>query len=175
MMMRMLAAGGIEPCCDGVRGADEDNPRGYYEHERVKGLADGADWLSEAHGKSLKVVSALLEHLPRNAHRYAVVFMQRAIDEVLASQRAMLIRRGRDPGSAGEDRLAALFERHLERVGALTASRADMRVLAVEHAQTVAEPALVAAQVNVFLGGGLDADAMARAVEPQLHRQRGSD
>ena len=36
MMMGMLEAGGLELVVDGIRAADEDNPRGYYEFERVK-------------------------------------------------------------------------------------------------------------------------------------------
>jgi hypothetical protein len=94
MMMRMLAAGGLPPLTDGERGADEDNPHGYFELESVKRLADDNSWVARAEGKAVKVVSALLEHLPPLPGRYRTVFMLRDIDEVLASQRAMLIRRG---------------------------------------------------------------------------------
>ena len=38
MVMRMLEAGGLEIVTDGVRVADDSNPRGYYEDERVKRL-----------------------------------------------------------------------------------------------------------------------------------------
>ena len=41
MMMKMLDAGGIAPIIDNVRAADEDNPKGYYEFERVKALDKG--------------------------------------------------------------------------------------------------------------------------------------
>jgi hypothetical protein len=172
MMMRMLAAGGLEPYSDAIRSADEDNPRGYYEHERVKSLADSSAWLADARGKAVKVVSALLEHLPRDEHRYAVVFMNRALQEVLASQRAMLLRRGRPVDRVEDERMAQLFARHLEKTRSLIASRPDMRVLYVEHATAVAAPVTVAAHVNAFLGGRLDEAAMSAAVEPALHRQR---
>jgi hypothetical protein len=36
MMMKMLEAGGLEPLTDNIRIADEDNPKGYFEFERVK-------------------------------------------------------------------------------------------------------------------------------------------
>lgn len=36
LMMKMLEAGGIEPVTDNIRGADLDNPKGYYEFEKVK-------------------------------------------------------------------------------------------------------------------------------------------
>ena len=41
MAMSMLEAGGLEIVTDGVRVADEHNPRGYYEYERVKTLSSG--------------------------------------------------------------------------------------------------------------------------------------
>ena len=38
MMMRMLDSAGLAMMTDQERTADEDNPRGYYEYERVKEL-----------------------------------------------------------------------------------------------------------------------------------------
>ena len=38
MVRGMLKAGGLELITDGVRTPDEDNPKGYYELERVKNL-----------------------------------------------------------------------------------------------------------------------------------------
>ena len=88
MMMRMLEAGGMELVVDNIRTADEDNPKGYYEDERVKDLAEAENtrWLREARGKVIKVVSSLLNYLPKN-NNYKVVFMRRHLDEVLASQK----------------------------------------------------------------------------------------
>src|SRR5512143_2834059 len=43
MVMKMLEAGGLPVMTDGIRTADEDNPKGYYEVERVKDLAREAD------------------------------------------------------------------------------------------------------------------------------------
>ena len=48
MMMKMLQAGGLELLTDEIRTADEDNPRGYFELERVKQLKEEHDWLDEA-------------------------------------------------------------------------------------------------------------------------------
>ena len=62
MAMSMLEAGGLEIVTDGVRVADEHNPRGYYEYERVKALGADTDasWLESARGKAIKVISFLL-------------------------------------------------------------------------------------------------------------------
>ena len=55
LMMKMLEAGGIPPLTDGEREADQDNPKGYYEFERVKKLREGdIFWLPDAKGKAGK-------------------------------------------------------------------------------------------------------------------------
>jgi len=171
MMMAMLQAGGIRPLIDGIREADEDNPRGYFELERVKQLALDDSWLADATGRSIKVISALLERLPPR-FEYRVIFMQRDMDEVLASQRAMLVRRGRGGDQPDDERMAVLFAKHLAKVRSELAQRTRMRVLYVEHGEVIAEPLEAAATINAFLGSGCDEEAMAGAVEANLHRQR---
>ena len=47
LMMQMLDCGGIAPLTDEIRGADTDNPRGYYEFERVKKMKGDTSWLPE--------------------------------------------------------------------------------------------------------------------------------
>ena len=51
-MMNMLQAGGVPIVTDEQRTADDDNPKGYFELERVKQLSRGdVAWVDEAHGK----------------------------------------------------------------------------------------------------------------------------
>ena len=45
LMMQMLDQGGITVVTDHVRTADTDNPRGYYELERVKTIKRDVSWL----------------------------------------------------------------------------------------------------------------------------------
>src|SRR5688572_11391388 len=78
MMMKMLIAGGLEPLTDNIRTADEDNPEGYFEFERVKQLKDDRSWLQEARGKCVKIVSAFLKYLPEE-FTYKIIFMRRNI------------------------------------------------------------------------------------------------
>jgi len=169
--MRMLAAGGLEIQSDERRAPDEDNPLGYFEDERVKDLARDASWLADARGKVVKVVSALLQHLPP-AHRYKVVFMRRDLSEVLASQSRMLSRRGKDAAGTDDDRLRTLFAKHLEAVAAQLAARPDLKVLYVDYRAVIADPLEHARSLKAFLGGALDERAMAAAVEPSLYRQQ---
>lgn len=171
MMMRMLAAGGIAVQSDDHRSADDDNPLGYFEDERVKDLARDASWIAEARGRAVKVVSALLKHLPP-VHRYKIIFMRRDIDEVLASQSTMLTRRGKSNSPADDARMRVLFAKHLDSVAAELATRRDSDVLYVDYRSVVADPKAEAARVSTFLGGGLDEPAMVGAVDPALYRQR---
>ncbi len=174
MMMKVLEAGGIPPVTDELREADEDNPKGYYEFERVKEMDKGdTAWVAEGRGKVVKVISALLKHLPPG-EQYRVVFIQRHMPEVLASQRKMLIRRGEDPDKMDDAQMAVLFEKHLQQVEAWLKSQPNFRVLYVHYSDVLADPRPHVAKVNEFLGGKLDTAAMAAAVDPKLYRNRKS-
>jgi len=93
LMMQMLAAGGLPPLTDGERTSDESNPRGYYEYEPVKRLRTDRSWLPQAQGRVVKIIHLLLRELPvEGQFQYRVILMKRPIEEILASQRAMLQR-----------------------------------------------------------------------------------
>ena len=173
MLMRMLSAGGLDLVVDGIRTADDDNPNGYFELERVKQLDKPGDasWLAEARGKGVKVISALLPHLPAD-YDYKVLFLRRSLPELLASQRKMLERRGEAADAVSDDDMTAHFTAHLRRVEAQLAARRHCDVLYVEHRRTVTEPAAVAEEVGAFVGGDLDVAAMASAVDANLYRNR---
>lgn len=170
MMMQMLEAGGVAVVTDGMRAADESNPRGYYEVERVMSLEAGVDvaWLAEARGRAVKVIAYLLEHLPPG-HNYRVLFMQRSLDEVLASQRAMLERRGESAGP-GDERMRELFAGHIARTRRLLAARPEFETLYIRHEHVLADPRAGAAAVASFLRREMDRDAMAAVVDRTLHR-----
>jgi hypothetical protein len=170
LMMKMLEAGGLPVLVDHVREADVDNPRGYYEFEPVKGLKADSSWVAPARGKAVKMVYLLLMDLPPDVE-YRVLFMRRNIDEVLASQAAMLRRLGKS-APLDDARMAALFRDGLAKFDAWVAGRPNFRILDVSYNALVADAAPVAAEVDRFLGGGLDLDAMARVVDPALYRNR---
>ena len=174
MAMKMLAAGGMETVVDGLRTADEDNPKGYFEDERVKELAETADkaWLRDARGKAIKVISYLLKDLPRE-HNYRVIFVRRDLREVLASQAKMLDRRG-ERNETPDDKMIELYESHLWRVDYLFRHAPHLERLEVAYAQVVADPQRAAERINGFLGGRLDVERMTGAVDPVLYRNRAS-
>lgn len=171
MMMRMLESGGLPVLSDGERTADEDNPRGYFEFERVKKLDTDQDWIPEAKGKAVKIIAFLLQHLPPGNH-YKIVFMQRDLDEVLASQRKMMIRRGEDPDKIPDSRMRDVYDKHLREVSSWLERSPNVDVLYVPHREAVEDPASWAAKVNNFLGGRLNEAAMRTAVDASLYRNR---
>lgn len=171
MMMQMLTAGGLAAVTDEIRTADDDNPRGYFEYERVKELERDTSWLPEARGRVVKIITALLPHLPAD-HEYKVVLVRRELREVLASQRTMLERRGHPTPQSDDARMADLFTKHLAHIERFVEDHPTMTLCRVDHRSGVEDPLSLAEQLNAFVGGDLDEPAMARAVDPTLHRQK---
>jgi len=172
MMMKMLEAGGIPVLTDHERVADEDNPKGYFEFERVKKLKEGdVDWLHKAKGKVVKVIAALLTHLPSD-YEYDVIFMRRAMPEILASQKQMLIRRGENPDKVKDEDIAALFDKHLAQVIGWAKKQKNIRLIEVDYNVALKNPMPIIKQVNYFLGGELNTEGMVSEVDPKLYRQR---
>ena len=169
----MLSAGGIPLMVDGVRAADDDNPKGYHELEQVKGLDKPGDtsWIAEAQGKAIKVISFLLESLP-DTYEYKIIFIRRNLPEVLASQKEMLERRGENQDDISDDDMARMFAVHVLKVEGLLARRANCDVLYIEHRDAMCDPSTVAEAINYFLGGNLDTRMMRDAVDPNLYRNR---
>jgi len=172
MMMKMLAAGGLPPLVDEIRQADKDNPKGYYEFERVKKLDKGdTAWLPQATGKVVKIISALLKYLPAD-YDYRIVFMRRDMDEILASQRKMLAHRGEDSQKTDDEEMAVLFGKHLAVTDAWLKEQDNMQILHVHYHDILTDPLTQAQKVNVFLGASLDVTAMAKQVDANLYRNR---
>ena len=177
LMMQALAAGGIPPLTDERRTADASNPRGYLELEAVKRLKTDRSWLPQARGKAVKIIHLLLPELVAAAdagikEEYRVVMMRRPVEEVVASQRAMLARQGKPAAAVPDTQLGKLFLDQLTRVEHLLAGRPEFQVLGVSYPALIADPAAEMARVNAFLGSVLDETAMARAVDPKLYREK---
>lgn len=172
LMMQMLEAGGLPALTDGVREADVDNPRGYYELEAVKRTATDDSWLDDAGGCVVKVVHALLRMLPAD-RGFRVVLMRRELDEILASQSTMLDRLGRGGASAAAGELRRAFEEDLLATQGWIEAQSGVQCLEVWYRDVIEDPAGQAARVRAFLGEELDEAAMAAVVDRSLYRQKG--
>ena len=172
MMMNMLQAGGLEIMADGVRTADVDNPKGYFEDERVKDLEkmDDKAWVAGARGKVLKVISFLLKDLP-NTNAYRVIFMRRNLDEIMASQNKMIAHRGATDNTEDEA-MKELYRSDIARARVLNQRNSHFNMVEIRYGDVVNNPMEVAVKINDFLGGRLDTTAMASVVDPELYRNR---
>lgn len=171
LMMRMLEAGGVPVLTDEQRPADVDNPRGYYELERVKRIETDPSFLEDARGRAVKIISELLVHIP-SRYRCRVLFMRRRMPEILASQYQMLLRRGKPVDTISDAEMAQLFEMHLRRVEVWLQQQPNLTTLYVDYNQLLVDPTTTTAEVNEFMGGHLDTAAIATVIEPTLYRQR---
>jgi hypothetical protein len=174
MMMKMLQAGGLDLLTDEIRTPDEDNPKGYFELEQVKQLKDENAWLEDARGKVVKVISQLLFDLP-HTHQYKVIFMRRRLEEVLSSQKQMLLRRGTFDADVPEEMLRATFLKHLDTVTEWLRAQGNIDVLYVSYNRMLEDAGPFVGRINVFLGGQLDTEAMRAVVDRNLYRQRARD
>lgn len=171
MMMKMLAEGGLPVLTDSIRSADEDNPNGYFELEQVKQLAEGQrDWLANADHKIVKIISALLEHLPPE-HHYKILFMEREIAEILASQHKMLARRN-EVSKIGDAEMEAQFREHLTAIKYWLARQPNMEVMYVDYNRMMANPDAYCQKIADFVGLPLDVAKMRSVPNERLYRNR---
>jgi thioredoxin len=170
LMMRMLNVGGIPALCDEHRSPDADNPNGYYEFENVKSIQDYGEWIDRAVGHSVKMVYNLLEHLPKD-REYRVVFMRRQIDEIIQSQRSMLLRNGIKT-EIPDAEIKELFERVLRQFYSWLPSQTHLKLINVSYNELLSRPASTIAQINRHLEYCLDTEAMAQVIDHSLYRNR---
>ena len=173
MLMRMLSAAGVPLVVDELRPPDEDNPHGYFEFTPVKALNKPGDkqWVTQAQGKAIKVISFLLPHLPDDYH-YKIIFLKRRLAEVLASQKKMVARRGTPTGDISDEAMASTFTTHLAQVQKLLSTRSNCEVLYIDHRDALETPDQVAGAIASFLGEPLDTAVMAAEIDQKLHRNR---
>ncbi|NOZ70072.1 MAG: sulfotransferase [Deferribacteres bacterium] len=173
MMMKMLDCGGMPVLTDNLRKPDPDNPKGYYELERVKDLQRDNSWLQEARGKAVKIVSPILQHLKLdNTLKYKIIFMLRDIDEILASQRKMADRLVQGADSIKDHILKQNYTRHLEEIQTWLERKEDVDVMYVNYRDVLSDPLSTATDICKFLDMNLNTRRMAYATDSSLYRQR---
>jgi hypothetical protein len=173
LMMQMLAAGGMPVLSDGERVADTDNPRGYLEWERIKLLPREPACIAEAEDKAVKVISQLLFALPSGGD-YRIIFMERPLPEVVASQAEMIRRRGTAAPKLPEAALLAALQAHLNQINSWlkNQNQARLQVYRVQYHDVLANAQPVSEKIQDFLGRSLNLAAMAEQVDSSLYRQR---
>jgi len=171
MMMKMLEEGGIPILTDAIRSADNDNPNGYYEFELVKKLPEGQrQWLADANRKAVKIISALLEHLPAN-YRYKIIFMEREPREILASQQKMLANRN-EKSSVDDAEMQEQFQKHLAAIKYWLARQPNMDVMYVDYNKMIVSPENYCQAVADFIAIPIDVSKMLAVPNERLYRNR---
>ena len=172
LMMQMLAAGGMTILADSERQPDIDNPRGYCEWEPAKLLPRQPELIDQAEGKAVKVISQLLLSVPKGRD-YKIIFMERPLPEILASQDEMLRRRGK-PDSVSHEAMTSAFKDHLTDVSTTLENRPDISVLRIGYRRLLNDPIRHSQSIKDFLALDLNVEAMARQVDLSLYRNRSS-
>ncbi len=168
MMMQILEAAGVTAITDHVRSADHDNANGYYEHEMVKALAKGRyDWLENAEGKAIKVISALLKQLPVNRH-YKVVFMRRELGDVLASQARMLKNMGQTNQAENDVKLKELYRKHLITTAKWLSNCEYMDELYIDYDKTLSDTHSQLVSLLTFLDIKANPDKLVAVVDQNM-------
>jgi hypothetical protein len=120
----------------------------------------------------VKLVAQLLPLLPANEH-YQIIFMERDLDEVIASQDAMLERIGRKQAKAPGQQLRETYAAQLRRVGEQLARRPEFRLIPVKYAELLSETEAGVEKIASFLAGAFNREAAIAAVRPEMRRQGG--
>ena len=171
MLMKMLDAGGIPPLTDKIREADVDNPKGYYEFERVKKLPEDTAWLPDAVGKVVKCLAEPVMKLPGD-YRYKIVYIERDVNEMIESQNKMLVRRGEDPDKVSKEELRTMWAVYGKKLRRWLDNKPNVRVIYVNYNEILREPEPTISKINGFFKGKLDETAMLAAIDDRLYRNR---
>ncbi|MEA1993771.1 MAG: nucleotide pyrophosphatase [Euryarchaeota archaeon] len=164
MMMQVLDRGGASVAYDESREPDYHNPKGYYELEGGKiigKLRKGTFSLDEYENKVVKITAYGLKFLPKRA--YKIVYMTRDLNEVMDSMEKM-------SGSINRKKEKPLFKKLHEFSLDLMENRDDIEYIVVNHRDIIEDPLKEAERVNDFLGGMLNVESGAQAVDPDLYR-----
>jgi predicted AlkP superfamily phosphohydrolase/phosphomutase/tetratricopeptide (TPR) repeat protein len=171
MMMQMLEAGGAPIFSDNIRQADSSNPRGYYEHEKIKSLASDSHIITQANGKVVKVITPLLKFLP-SRFNYKVILMTRAIRDVLSSQEEMIKK------EKGLKEVIAVFEmdkilkKSYQDALTLMNNRVNFDYIEMSYEQIIDHPDEPINDLNTFLGLSLNKKSMQKIIDKSLQRNK---
>ena len=172
--MQILEAGGMKILTDKKRGADVDNPKGYYEWEPIKQIAANPELLDpeDLDGCAVKCISMLLPSMPIK-HNYKIIFMGRPIDEVVESQEKMIDRLGTQGATLDSEQLRRGLSAHRTEVRNWLKSAPHVDVIEIDYPSLVQDPLPQLARIVEFLGADRlpKPSEMAKVIDPSLHRK----
>ncbi len=172
LAMQMLKAGGMSILYDDTRKEDENNTQGYYEYDKVKGLMKDASWIDKAEEKAVKIIAPLILYLPDN-FQYAVIFMERNMEEILLSQNKMLARSGRQARPSNIAQLGETFSLQIKSCKKFMENKKNFRILHLSYKDMIADAPTQVQRVAAFLSNiRMDTEKMATVVIPELYHTK---
>ena len=178
LMMQMLEACGLDVLSDGVREADTDNPKGYYEWEAIKQIGEKPELLDEDEhaDKAIKVISMLLEKMPRK-HNYKVIFMMRPVAEIAASQAKMIERLGTEGAAVEESRLMRQLTSHRKKTIEYLEAAKNVEHILVRYPDLIKCPEESVKKISEFLGDDNvgSVEKMCSVIDGSLYRNKATE
>lgn len=170
MLMQMLKAGGLKIFTDNKRKPDQDNLKGYFEYEKVKDLKKDNSWVKTAEGCALKVVSPLLQYLPKKL-KYKIIFIERNLDEILASQNKMLKNR-QTQDHTSDQKLKQSFKRHLKNIKAWLDKQQNFEILYINYNKILNNPEKYISQIIKFLNLKVNPQKLTQVIDAESYRNK---
>ena len=133
-MMQLFKAAKADIATDAIRTEDENNPKGYYELEAVKGIVKNNAFLKELDGKTIKILAPLVTFIDLSLE-YRVVFMIRDLDEVLQSQGKML---GKDQQDQ-QEKFRSIYALHVEKSRRFLRAN-NISFIVIQHRELLGNP-----------------------------------
>jgi hypothetical protein len=94
------------------------------------------------------------------------------MEEILASQRQMLIRRGEPTDTVSDERIVELSNQHLHRAATWIDDQPNIDVLYVSYNEILKNPLIQARHVAEFIDIDLNVEKMSQVIDSSLYRQR---
>ena len=165
-MMQLFKAANAEIATDAIRTEDENNPKGYYELEAVKGIVKNNAFLKELDGKTIKIVAPLVTFIDLSLE-YRVVFMIRDLDEVLQSQGKML---GKDQQDQ-QEKFRAIYSLHVEKSRQFLRAN-NISFIEIQHRELLEDPETTLQQLIDFCSWETPIDELKSVIDQSLYRNR---
>jgi len=164
MMMQVLYMGGAKVAFDKSRTPDYHNPKGYYELEGgkiINRLMEGTFPFEKYDDKFVKITAYGLKFLPPG--HYKIIYMMRDLDEVMDSMEKM-------SGPIDREKEKPVFEKLNSFSINLMKKREDIEYIIVNYRDVINDTVKEIERINEFLGGMLNVESAAQAVDPTLYR-----
>lgn len=168
MMMAILGSAGFPMVQDGERVADQSNPKGYFEYEGIKHLAEAPEKFAAEPGQVVKVVAPLLRYLPPE-NRYRIIWMDRPIIEIIISQEKM---KGNKSLQNFPYQLAMQMEEEQKRMMLWADSQVNMSVKAFSYQNFLSQPQASIAQLSAYLPGDFKWHLAEQEIDSTLYRSK---